>query len=94
MILNTRRLTEDNLNLIEQAREELHKLLSQQVKNLDQGFGDIIRKMEDKKYASEKIKKLLVKLIALFLPITLIFKAKNHFAITSNSISCKALPIE
>jgi hypothetical protein len=29
MILNTRRLTEDNLNLIEQAREELHKLLSQ-----------------------------------------------------------------
>jgi hypothetical protein len=50
MILNTRRLTEDNLNLIEQAREELHKLLSQQIKNLDQGFGDIIRKLEDKKY--------------------------------------------
>ena len=50
MILNTRRLTEDNLNLIEQAREELHKLLSQQVKNLDQGFGYIIRKLEDKKY--------------------------------------------
>jgi len=35
MIMNTRRLTEDNLNLLEQAREELHKLLSQQIKNLD-----------------------------------------------------------
>ena len=32
MIMNTRRLTEDNLNLLEQAREELHKLLSHQTK--------------------------------------------------------------
>ena len=50
MIMNTRRLTEDNLNLLEQAREELHKLLSQQIRNLDQGFGDIIKRLEDKKY--------------------------------------------
>ena len=28
MIMNTRRLTEDTVNLLEQAREELHKLLS------------------------------------------------------------------
>ena len=50
MIMNTRRLTEDNLNLLEQAREELHKLLSQQINNLDQGFGDLIKRLEDKKY--------------------------------------------
>jgi hypothetical protein len=50
MIMNTRRLTEDNLHLLEQAREELHKLLSQQIKNLDQGFGDLIKRLEDKKY--------------------------------------------
>ena len=35
MIMNTRRLTEDNLSLLEQAREELHKLLRQQIRNLD-----------------------------------------------------------
>ena len=50
MIMNTRRLTEDNLNLLEQAREELHKLLSQQIRNLDIGFGDLIKRLEDKKY--------------------------------------------
>ena len=50
MIINTRRLTEDNLNLLEQAREELHKLLSAQLKNLDMGFGDLIKKLEDKKF--------------------------------------------
>jgi hypothetical protein len=50
MIMNTRRLTEDNLNLLEQAREELHKLLSQQIRNLDQGFNDLIKRLNDKKY--------------------------------------------
>ena len=50
MIVNTRRLTEDNLNLLEQAREELHKLLSQQIKNLESGFNDIIKRLTDKKY--------------------------------------------
>lgn len=50
MIVNTRRLTEDNLNLLEQAREELHKLLSQQIKNLESGFNDIIKRLNDKKY--------------------------------------------
>ena len=49
MIMNTRRLTEDNLNLLEQAREELHKLLSHQLKNLDQGFNELIRKLNEKK---------------------------------------------
>ena len=50
MIVNTRRLTEDNLNLLEQAREELHKLLSQQIRNLESGFNDIIKRLNDKKY--------------------------------------------
>ena len=50
LIMNTRRLTEDNLNLLEQAREELHKLLSQQLRNLEQGFNDLIKRLHDKKY--------------------------------------------
>lgn len=50
MIQNSRRLTEDNLKLLEQAREELHKLLSQQVKNIEQGFSDLMRRLEEKKY--------------------------------------------
>jgi len=35
MIMNSRRLTDDNLKLLEQAKEELHKLLSQQIKNIE-----------------------------------------------------------
>ena len=50
MIQNSRRLTEDNLKLLEQARDELHKLLSQQVKNIEQGFSDLMRRLEEKKY--------------------------------------------
>lgn len=50
MIMNSRRLTDDNLRLLEQAREELHKLLNQQIKNIEQGFADLARRLEEKKY--------------------------------------------
>ena len=50
MIMNSRRLTDDNLKLLEQAREELHKLLTQQLKNVEQGFQDLMRRLEEKKY--------------------------------------------
>ncbi|CDW72222.1 kelch motif family protein [Stylonychia lemnae] len=50
MIMNSRRLTQDNLQLLEQARDELNKLLAQQIKNIEQGFQDLLRRLEEKKY--------------------------------------------
>jgi hypothetical protein len=35
--------------LLELARQELNKLLTQQMKNLDNGFNDLIRKINEKK---------------------------------------------
>jgi hypothetical protein len=49
VILNCRKLTDENMSLLELARQELNKLLNQQMKNLDSGFNDLLRKIEEKK---------------------------------------------
>ena len=49
MILNCRKLTDENMSLLELARQELNKLLGQQMKNLENGFNELIRKIEEKK---------------------------------------------
>lgn len=50
MLNNTKRLIVENENLIEQVKEELSRLMDQQVKNINQGFNDLIRKLEEKKH--------------------------------------------
>ena len=47
--MNCRKLTDENMSLLELARQELNKLLNQQMKNLDTGFNDLLRKIEEKK---------------------------------------------
>jgi hypothetical protein len=37
------------MSLLELARQELNKLLGQQMKNLENGFNELIRKIEEKK---------------------------------------------
>ena len=49
VILNCRKLTDENMALLELARQELNKLLNQQMKHLDTGFNDLKRKIEEKK---------------------------------------------
>lgn len=50
MLNNTKRLIMENETLIEQVKEELSRLMDQQIKNINQGFGDLIRKLEEKKH--------------------------------------------
>lgn len=50
MLNNTKRLIVENENLVEQVKEELSRLMDQQVKNINQGFNDLIRKLEEKKH--------------------------------------------
>ena len=49
VILNSRKMTDDSIHMLDLARQELKKLLSQQMKNLDNGFADLMRKIEEKK---------------------------------------------
>lgn len=49
MLMQTRRITDDNLNILTQCREEVNKLLTQQLKYLDEGFDDLIRRLHEKK---------------------------------------------
>ena len=44
MLNNTKRLILENENLIEQVKEELSRLMDQQIKNINQGFNDLITK--------------------------------------------------
>lgn len=37
------------MSLLDLARQELNKLMGQQMKNLDNGFNELIRKIEEKK---------------------------------------------
>lgn len=50
MMMNTRRLVTDNVALLEQCREELSKLLSQQLNFIEDGFAEIARRLSEKKY--------------------------------------------
>ena len=49
MLVNAHRLNEENQKLIEQVKEELNRLKFQQMKNIDKGFYELAKKLEDKK---------------------------------------------
>ena len=49
MLVNAHRLNEENQKLIEQVKEELNRLKFQQMKNIDKGFYELQKKLEDKK---------------------------------------------
>ncbi len=49
MLFNAHRLNEENQKLIEQVKEELNRLKFQQMKNIDKGFYELAKKLEDKK---------------------------------------------
>lgn len=49
MLMQTRWITDDNLNLIKNCRDELSNLLTQQINYLEDGFKDLIRRLEEKK---------------------------------------------
>ena len=49
MLVNAHRMNEENQKLIEQVKEELNRLKFQQMKNIDKGFYELIKKLEDKK---------------------------------------------
>jgi hypothetical protein len=49
MLVNAHRHNEENQKLIEQVKEELNRLKFQQMKNIDKGFYELAKKLEDKK---------------------------------------------
>ena len=49
LLLNTKRINEDNRNYIQHIKEEVFRLKEQQLRNIDKGFGDLIKKLEDKR---------------------------------------------
>lgn len=49
LLLNTKRISDDNRTYIVHQREEVQRLKDQQMKNIDKGFADLIRKLEEKR---------------------------------------------
>mmetsp|Transcript_33047 Transcript_33047/g.50661 ORF Transcript_33047/g.50661 Transcript_33047/m.50661 type:complete len:172 (+) Transcript_33047:448-963(+) len=49
MIVNAQRLNNENSKLLEQVEQELKRLKTQQMNNIDKGFMDLQKKLEDKK---------------------------------------------
>lgn len=49
LLLNTKRINEDNRNYITHIREEVARLKEQQLRNIDKGFGDLIKRLEEKR---------------------------------------------
>jgi hypothetical protein len=49
MLVNATRLNEENRKLIDQVKDELSKLKQQQMQNIDKGFMELMKKLEDKK---------------------------------------------
>lgn len=49
MILNASRLNDENSKLLDQTREELSRLRYQQLKNIERGFAELYKKLEEKK---------------------------------------------
>lgn len=47
--MNTKRINEDNRNYITHIKEEVLRLKEQQLRNIDKGFGDLIKKLEEKR---------------------------------------------
>ena len=48
-MLNTKRINEDNKNYVTHIKEEILRLKEQQLRNIDKGFSDLIKKLEDKR---------------------------------------------
>lgn len=49
LLLNTKRINEDNRSYIQHIKEEVMRLKEQQLRNIDKGFGDLIKKLEEKR---------------------------------------------
>lgn len=49
MLMNAHRINEENTKLVEQVKDELGRLKFQQIKNIDKGFADLFKKLDDKK---------------------------------------------
>lgn len=49
LLLNTKRINDDNRNYIIHIKEEVLRLKEQQLRNIDKGFGDLIKKLEEKR---------------------------------------------
>jgi F0F1-type ATP synthase membrane subunit b/b' len=49
LLVNAQRLNEENRKLLEQVAQELNRLKAQQMKNIDKGFAELQKKLEDKK---------------------------------------------
>ena len=49
MILNATRLNDENSKLLDQTREELARLKFQQIRNIEKGFADLQKKLDEKK---------------------------------------------
>ena len=49
LMLNTKRINDDNRSLVSHVREEILRLKDTQLRNIDKGFGDLIRRLEEKR---------------------------------------------
>ena len=49
LLLNTQRINEDNKNYMNHIKEEILRLKDQQLRNIDKGFADLIKKLEEKR---------------------------------------------
>lgn len=49
LMLNTKRINDDNRTLVTHVREEVLRLKENQLKNIDKGFGDLIHRLEEKR---------------------------------------------
>jgi len=49
LLLNTKRINDDNRSYVTHVHEEVARLKDQQLKNIDKGFSDLIKKLEEKR---------------------------------------------
>jgi hypothetical protein len=49
MLDNTKRLIDENSVLVRQVRDELERLMEVQISNIQGGFEELIRKLQEKK---------------------------------------------
>ena len=47
--MNTKRINDDNRNYVLHIKEEIVRLKDQQLRNIDKGFSDLIKKLEEKR---------------------------------------------
>ena len=49
LILNTKKVNEDNSTYINKVKEDVYKMRDVQLKNIDFGFSEVIKKLEEKR---------------------------------------------